>query len=353
MTTIPGEFLDGQLSQVLRAVDQAAQLAHWIRQHTVVALTKHDRTPLTIADLAAQAVVAHALERAFPDDALVAEEDASTLETDAGRALFDPILDFVHPFLPSLTAPELSRLLDRGRATHGTRFWVLDPVDGTEGFLRKDGHYVVALALIEANSPTIGVLGCPTLNAGGLLVPDAAHGRNSSLPYGSLMVARRGRGAWVSPLETVEFAPVRVSNITRLRDARTLRSFLDSHIDVEATRGFVRAAGIARPPVLLDSQAKHALIAAGHADLFVRIPADAGYRKQIWDHAAGALAIEEAGGRITDLNGQPLDFSAGPRLVHNEGVIASNGHLHARVVAVVRTARASMGVTTAPRGHLS
>jgi 3'(2'), 5'-bisphosphate nucleotidase len=81
------------------------------------------------------------------------------------------------------------------------------------------------------------------------------------------------------------------------------------------------------PPVLMDSQAKHVMVAAGEADLLVRFPRD-GYREAIWDQAAGALLIEEAGGRMTDLAGQPLDFSAGRRLVRNVGLMASNGLLH-------------------------
>jgi 3'(2'), 5'-bisphosphate nucleotidase len=336
MATFPRALLDGPLSQVLRAVDQAAQLTRWIRQHDLVALTKHDRTPLTVADLAVQAVIVHALERSFPGDPLVAEEDASTLETDAGRSLAEPLLHFVKPFLPGLGASELGRLLSRGGGPRGPRFWALDPVDGTEGFLRDNGHFVVALTLIEAGSPTLGILGCPTVNVGGLA--PRREGERYGL-HGSLLVAQRGQGAWVSPLEIVEFAPVRVSGVTTLRDAQALGSVVDSHVDVALTQAFVRAAELERTPLLVDGQAKHALIAAGHADFLARIPADPGYREHIWDHAAGALAIEEAGGRVTDLNGQPLDFSTGSRLTRNEGVAASNGHLHDAVIAALRAAR--------------
>jgi 3'(2'), 5'-bisphosphate nucleotidase len=88
----------------------------------------------------------------------------------------------------------------------------------------------------------------------------------------------------------------------------------------------------------MDSQAKHALIAAGAADLLIRVPASKTYRDKIWDQAAGSLLIEEAGGRVTDLNGVPLEFGVGRLLSGNEGVIASNGHLHDAVIEAIQRA---------------
>ncbi|MBI2835303.1 MAG: hypothetical protein HYX76_12840 [Acidobacteria bacterium] len=127
-----------------------------------------------------------------------------------------------------------------------------------------------------------------------------------------------------------------------LREARMVQSFAESHIDVDATRELIRAAGIERLPVLMDGQAKHVAIAAGHADLLVRIPAQPDYREHIWDHAAGALAVEEAGGRITDLGGRPLDFRTGRQLERNLGIVASNGHLHAAAIEALQARRSSL-----------
>jgi 3'(2'), 5'-bisphosphate nucleotidase len=79
-------LLDGKLRDVLQSVDRSAQLARAIQQHAPRPHEKHDKTPLTVAGLAVQAVVASALERAFPDEPLVAEEDASALGGDDGRA---------------------------------------------------------------------------------------------------------------------------------------------------------------------------------------------------------------------------------------------------------------------------
>jgi 3'(2'), 5'-bisphosphate nucleotidase len=58
-------------------------------------------------------------------------------------------------------------------------------------------------------------------------------------------------------------------------------------------------------------------------------------RQNTWDHAAGAIVVEEAGGRVTDMYGHPLDFSFGIKLINNQGIIASNGAIHEAVLAAV------------------
>jgi 3'(2'), 5'-bisphosphate nucleotidase len=75
-------------------------------------------------------------------------------------------------------------------------------------------------------------------------------------------------------------------------------------------------------------------VARGDAALYLRLPSpkSPNYREKIWDHAAGALIVEEAGGRVTDMYGQPLDFSSGSKMKHNQGVIVSNGTRHAAVI---------------------
>jgi 3'(2'), 5'-bisphosphate nucleotidase len=86
----------------------------------------------------------------------------------------------------------------------------------------------------------------------------------------------------------------------------------------------------------MDGQTKQVLLAAGAAELLMRIPIEPDYREAIWDHAAGALLVEEAGGRVTDLDGLPLDFTTGRHLLRNTGLIASNGLLHDTVLGVIR-----------------
>ena len=308
----------------LGAVRDAAALAREIQgQRRGQPLAKADRSPVTVADFAVQALIAGRLARAFPDDALVAEEDAAMLRSSAGRPLFESVLDALRPASPQLSSSEVLDAIDRGRGTPGERFWTLDPIDGTQGFIRGD-QYVVALALIQQGRVEIGLLACPQLT------DDRQAG------VGSIVCAVRNRGAFRASLAGDGFAPLCVSSCSEPSKARVLRSFEGEHIDLRAFNKIVELLAVKAPPTLMDSQAKHAVIAAGQAELLIRLPATREFRDTIWDQAAGSLIVEEAGGRVTDLHGIPLDFAAGRLLARNEGVIASNGQIHARVVDAIR-----------------
>ena len=94
----------------------------------------------------------------------------------------------------------------------------------------------------------------------------------------------------------------------------------------------------------MDSQAKYGVVARGEAEIYLRMPTRADYREKIWDHAAGALIVEEAGGTVTDIRGRPLEFHHGRELTANRGVIVTNGRLHARVLKALR----AMGLCVEP-----
>jgi 3'(2'), 5'-bisphosphate nucleotidase len=88
----------------------------------------------------------------------------------------------------------------------------------------------------------------------------------------------------------------------------------------------------------MDSQAKYGAVASGQAALYLRLPSPKSpdYRENIWDHAAGAIVVEEAGGRVTDMYGKPLDFASKPKMMENQGVIVSNGIIHDTVLAALK-----------------
>jgi len=89
----------------------------------------------------------------------------------------------------------------------------------------------------------------------------------------------------------------------------------------------------------VDSQAKYAMVARGDAEIYLRLPRG-DYVENIWDHAAGKILVEEAGGTVTDLTGRPLDFSHGPKLSENRGIVATNGRFHDQVIAAIQEAPA-------------
>jgi 3'(2'), 5'-bisphosphate nucleotidase len=280
-----------------------------------------------VADFASQALVGRLIGEAFPDDPLVGEEDSSALRGDI--AVLEHVTGFVRRFAHEATPDAVCAWIDRGSAAPGGRFWTLDPIDGTKGFLRGD-QYAVALALVVDGAVQVGVLGCPRLSDACL--PDY----NGP---GSLVAAGRGQGTWTSPLEGERrFQRLYSSSQDDPSRARLLRSFEAGHTNVGQIDEFVRLLGVQAEPVRMDSQAKYAVLAAGQGELLVRLlsPSMPDYREKIWDQAAGALVIQEAGGAITDLDGVPLDFTTGRTLRRNRGVLASNGPLHPKALEALR-----------------
>ncbi len=310
-----------EIAFAVGALKEAAQLAKRIqREMAPAALTKKDKSPVTVADFAVQALLGRALERAFPEDTLVAEEDSATLRSTPQQDIRDQVVKSVAHSAPEATSKQVDQWIDRGGKESGHRFWALDPIDGTKGFLRGD-QYAVALALVVKSKVEIGALACPHLEGG------------------SLIIAVRGQGCWRTLLNGPEgFEKLRVSQCEDLTQARLLRSFEAEHTNVGQLDELMRAIGIHAQPVLMDSQVKYAVLAEGTGDLLFRLlsPAFPDYQEKIWDQAAGSLVIEEAGGRITDLDGKGLDFSVGPVLTQNRGVVASNGHLHEAALQALR-----------------
>ncbi|RME07265.1 MAG: 3'(2'),5'-bisphosphate nucleotidase [Anaerolineae bacterium] len=312
----------------LHAVRKACALVQQIQREMVsAALTKDDRSPVTVADFAAQALVGALLEQAFPHDLLVGEEDSSSLQTPEHSATLERITAFVQRFQPSASPSSVCRWIDRGSAESGARFWTLDPIDGTKGFLRGD-QYAIALALVEDGQVQVGVLGCPNL-------PGDFLGRSDR---GVLFAAARGQGCWAAPLAApADFTPLRVSQQSDPAKARLLRSYESGHTNVSQIDKFAAALGVQAEPVRMDSQAKYGLLAAGQGEIYLRLlsPKQPDYREKIWDQAAGSILVEEAGGRVTDLDGKPLDFTAGRTLARNRGVLATNGLLHEIAVSAL------------------
>ena len=262
---------------------------------------------------------------------LIGEEQADLLRTDAGRGMLAQIVAYLSDEIHGVTRERVLELIDRGAGDPPDKFWTLDPVDGTKGFLRKD-QYAVALARVEDGQVTVAALGCPELEAAKRPAPGGV---------GSILVAMRGQGTWSLPMgdATVRVPQLRVSTIDSPAKARVLRSFEKSHTDAGGIDQLAANLAIAAQPVAMDSQAKYAVLAAGGAEILLRLlsPDRPDYREKIWDQAAGSLVVEEAGGRVTDLDGKPLDFAHGRTLAENRGVVATNGKLHDAVLEALRT----------------
>ena len=316
------------------AVTKASALVKEVQAEMVdSALTKDDRSPVTVADYAAQALVGKLLDEHFPADPLVGEEDSAVLRTPEQEDILASITRFTGRYAAGAAPETVCRWIDRGSAESARRYWTVDPIDGTKGFVRGD-QYAVALALVVDGEVQVGVLGCPNLNVDFLF---NAEGAPMAGGNGSLVVAVRDQGTWIAPLNDEAFSRAAVSDRKEPRDARLLRSFESAHTNTGKIGELVHALDVQADPVGLDSQAKYALLAAGRGDMLVRLLSSRqpDYREKIWDQAAGALVVEEAGGRITDLHGRNLDFSVGRTLARNRGVLASNGLLHAAALGAL------------------
>lgn len=318
-----------ELAAAVAAVRQAAIVTQAVQRDLVTAdtLTKKDRSPVTVADFASQAVVCRALAQAFPSDVVVGEEDAAELRTQENAALRASVAKQVQAIVGQASEDDVVGWIDRGgHAADAKRFWTLDPIDGTKGFLRAE-QYAIALALIEDGEIVVGVLGCPNF--------PSSNGQGS----GVVMTAVRGEGASVLPLagQGLDGArPVRVSDVSDPAKARFCESVESGHSDQDQSVQIARRLGITADAVRMDSQAKYAAVARGDASIYLRLPTRADYREKIWDHAAGALVVTEAGGKVTDVAGRTLEFKHGRALEQNQGIIATNGKIHAAVVDAVQ-----------------
>lgn len=309
----------------IQAVIAAAKLCEQVRkEQDSVAIAKPDRSPVTVADFGAQAVICQGLMESFPNDPVIGEENSTLLRTKTEQLA--QVTQYVQAQIPSATTESVTTWIDRGNGEVASRYWTLDPIDGTKGYIRGD-QYAIALALVEEGKLKVGVLGCPALSVD----PAQPDGER-----GVLFVAVKGQGTTMIPLGGGAPQPVYVqSNHVDL--FRLAESVVSEHSNPELQEVVAQAVGLTAPSVRIDSQAKYGVVARGEASLYLRFPSFKfpDHRQNTWDHAAGAIVVEEAGGRVTDMYGQPLDFSFGIKLLNNHGIIASNGVIHDAVLAAL------------------
>ncbi|MCH9649498.1 MAG: 3'(2'),5'-bisphosphate nucleotidase [Deltaproteobacteria bacterium] len=318
-----------RLKIAIEAVHRACGLVQDIQRVLVSqeTIAKSDRSPVTVADFAAQAVISLALNQALPEDQVLGEENADFLRTETAQAQRSRVIDAVKSITPKATGGMVLDAIDRCSLSDDLpeAYWTLDPIDGTKGFLRR-GQYAIALAWIERGQVLLGVLGCPELSL------DPHQGP------GVICSARHGGGARLRSLSSQQQSSMAVSRLDEPAQAAFLESVEAAH-SAHGTHARIAAGlGMKAPPVRMDSQCKYAALAHGQGQIYLRLPRDGTYQEKVWDHAAGALLVEEAGGKVSDSNGHPLDFGAGATLKNNTGIVATNGHFHDQVLEAVREA---------------
>ncbi|HEX5707986.1 MAG TPA: 3'(2'),5'-bisphosphate nucleotidase CysQ [Pyrinomonadaceae bacterium] len=237
--------------------------------------------PVTAADRAVNELIVRGLAEAFPSDGILAEES-----------------------------------VDDDRRLACERVWMVDPLDGTKGFIAGSGDFAVQIGLAVRGQAALGVLYAPATD--------------------TLYWAARGAGAWVKR-PNLDAERVRVSGKTRTSEMRLAasRSHRSPHTDA-----VVRALGINEEVKRHSVGIKVGLIVERQADIYVHVSQGT---KQ-WDTCAPEAVLAEAGGRMTDLWGEPLLYNA--RDVRNRnGLVATSEAAHAEVIRTIAPLLAEFGRT--------
>ncbi|KAL6696202.1 hypothetical protein J3F84DRAFT_373367 [Trichoderma pleuroticola] len=334
----------------------------------VTEISKHDATPVTMADFGAQALIMAALSQLFPWDSFVGEEDAETLRKDEALAatVFELVQEISDDFakhesvnadehlavtsLPGvMSQAEMLDLLDRaGRGTPGPkgRFWIMDPVDGTATFL-KGQQYAISLALVDDGKEVLSVVCYPNLSLDDGVVAETGV---DTFGCGVMLSTIRGEGTEYRKLSTEYYlGPSRKLDRfpapTSLADLRLVDCLASKSSRLDIAEGLAKQLGaLSFPGIdLWSSHVRYGALMLGEGEegkhIMIRVPVGARgdpSRAYVWDHAGSQLLYTEMGGKVTDLEGKDIDFGAGRTLAANWGLVAAPESVHGEVLRLVR-----------------
>ncbi|KAI5590675.1 hypothetical protein BDE02_04G026500 [Populus trichocarpa] len=326
---------------------------------------KNDNTPVTVADFGVQALVSLELSKVFPSIPLVAEEDSDFVRS---NNLVDSVVSVVTDKASSndkpLTNADVLEAIDRGgknAIVYGTRpatYWVLDPIDGTKGFLKgSEALYVVGLALVVEGDIVLGVMGCPNWKEASSYNSTIDVQGSESVPSrsGILMVAHVGCGTWARQLSDLMGVSAKVPNgwtrcfvdgchlVPKARfcisDSQTWESVpLSAFFSATSDADGVSDKEILLLPTCCGSLCKYLMVASGRASVFI-LRARAQTTIKAWDHAVGIICVHEAGGKVTDWKGSDIDLAADQVerriLFPSMGVLVTNGTIHNQILEMI------------------
>lgn len=292
-------------------------------------LTKTDSSPVTIADFAAQTIVNSTLSKNLPKGvSMVSEEEGSNL-TD--EKTLESVMKFIKKTLDISNHLQLKAAIDFGKNKENPgKFWTLDPIDGTKGFIRGQ-QYAISLAYIEEGEVQLGILGCPNLNPDLLCNPEVVHEK------GSLLFATKNHGAWSTDIDNpyLNLKRVRSSPELRIEQLKLCESVEAAHSKHNVTKKVLNHLNIKQDSIKLDSQVKYAVVARGQGHIYLRIPTFEQYKEKIWDHAGGCIIAEESGLVVSDIHGKKLDFTCGDELKKNTGIVCAPSHHHSTIISSI------------------
>ena len=313
-------------------------------------ISKSDASPVTVADFAVQAAISHVLLQSYPSIRLLAEEDDNTfqkLPEEARKEVCQRVVEFVPDLLAygDKVESKISALIGRGdycKANNPNEeeresVFVLDPIDGTKGFLRGE-QYAICLGFLEKDGKaSIGVLGCPNL-------PEGFDENISSSFRGFLFEALLNEGARIRKLfleknegdevlrdlSLPKPTPERIIFTESYESSHTIPGLYDllfREFNIDSNKDVIR----------IDSQSKFALLARGDAQVYPRLTP---FDQCIWDVLPGYVLLVESGGLVTDIDGNSIDFLQGRTVKCNRIVSTCFGkdNLHQKVIALIKNA---------------
>jgi len=299
---------DKELSLAVDLVKQASKITEWFRSKNSSSFIKKDDSPVTLADFASQIFIISSIKKYFPEDQIIAEEESSVfIDSDA-----ENIIKKCYTSLKITFEKNLKETLNY-RGSSSKRQWTVDPIDGTKGF-QKGLAYAIGMGFMVQAEPTICAIGVPNY-------------KNTTL---SIFSAEKNHGAKVS-FGDQNFTKIRVSNKKEIKKFRICHSL---RYNKPWVLDFARSLGITNF-VPLDSMAKLCMVADGSSELYIK-PMNM-LRSFTWDFLPGELLVKEAGGMITDIKGNPIQYVDDKCKITAPGLIASNGIRHEELLSALKS----------------
>jgi 3'(2'), 5'-bisphosphate nucleotidase len=297
-----------ELEELVEIVQNAIRITEWFKKRGFESFVKMDKSPVTIADFASQIYIISKLKKLYPNDSIIAEE---TYNSKLNLSLEKLILSCYSTLHLSIET-EIKDILNY-RGTNSDRHWSIDPIDGTIGY-QKGLSYAIGIGLIENYQKMSSVIGVPNYNSSGI----------------AIFVANKNSGAKAS-YGGGPFLTIKVSDQKSIIHSRFCHSL---HYDEPWVIKLAKILGIEKY-VQIDSMAKFCMVADSSAELYIKPMSK--NRSFIWDFLPGDLLVNEAGGKVTDLNGYPPKYINNKCVISAPGLVVSNGKFHEEIIETIKT----------------
>jgi 3'(2'), 5'-bisphosphate nucleotidase len=257
-------FIETELA--ISAIRKASKTVMEIYNSKFTTLFKDGNEPITEADLKSNQIISNSLSESN------------------------------HPILSEESQDDLEKRLD------SKKVWIVDPLDGTTDFVNKTGEFTIMIALVENQTPILGVISCP--------------------PQNTLYVAQKGQGAYSSSNDD-KWKKIGVSNTNDLSNCKAVGSRFHQS---DKERNFLKKLNISQF-TSRGSSLKAIDLCLAKADLYFTFTS----KMKQWDTCASNCIVTEAGGKFTDMNGNILKYNI-EKLNHENGLLVTNGIIHNKII---------------------